>query len=107
MNKKEVMGCLRKVMDPELGVDIVSLGLIYGVKVDKERKDDRKWKVRIKMTLTSPGCPLSHVFDMMIRESLVGLPGLDVDQGVIIDLTFDPPWTQEMMSEEARVELGF
>jgi metal-sulfur cluster biosynthetic enzyme len=59
------------------------------------------------MTLTTPGCPLAHVFDSMVRDALYGTPGLDVDQEVAIELTFDPPWIPDMMDAETKAELGF
>jgi metal-sulfur cluster biosynthetic enzyme len=112
---------LKKVIDPELGIDLVSLGLIYKVAVNKVRlpqqaslsgnkkhpKQPEKYSVKILMTLTTPGCPLAGTFDTMLREALKGIPGLDVEQDVVIELTFDPPWTAAMMSPTAKAELGF
>lgn len=99
---------LATVMDPELGIDIVSLGLIYDVSMTPmQLSDGVRDKVHILLTLTTPGCPLAGVFDPMIRDSLRGIPNLDVDEDVFIELTFDPPWVVDMMSEEARAELGF
>ena len=94
-----VRQALTTVIDPELQIDIVSLGLIYDVKVEKNSK------VIIRMTLTTPGCPLASVIEQMVRESLFNLVE-DIDHDVIINLTFDPPWLTDMMSEEARLELG-
>jgi len=94
-----VRQALATVIDPELQIDIVSLGLIYDVKVEKNSK------VIIRMTLTTPGCPLASVIEQMVRESLFNLVE-DIDHDVIINLTFDPPWLTDMMSEEARLELG-
>lgn len=102
---------LDTVIDPELGISIVKLGLIYDVKVDltpPPRSDGSAgYKVRITMTLTTPGCPLAGVFDGMVKDSLYGLPDLNPDREVWVDLTFDPPWVVDMMDEEARAELGF
>lgn len=92
---------LKNVIDPELNIDIVSLGLIYEVTVSPAGT------VHILMTLTSPGCPLAGVFGTMVKDALRGIEDLEVDKNVSVELTFDPPWTQEMMSEEARAELGF
>ncbi len=92
---------IKDVIDPELGVDIVSLGLIYKISVSPSGI------VHILMTLTSPGCPLAGVFGSMVKDSLRSIDGLDVDKNVSVELTFDPPWTPEMMSEETRAELGF
>lgn len=95
---------LQQVIDPELGVDIVGLGLIYRVTVHETHKERG---IKIVMTLTSPGCPLAGVFDGMVRKSLEGLEGIDIHRDVEIELTFDPPWLPEMASEEVRAELGF
>ena len=99
LTEQTIRQALAKVIDPELQIDIVSLGLIYNVKVDGGKK------VIIRMTLTTPGCPLAPVIDEMVRDALFGLVE-DTEQDVIIDLTFDPPWIPEMMTEEARLELG-
>lgn len=92
---------LKTVIDPELNVDIVSLGLIYKVTVSESQK------VHILMTLTSPGCPLAGVFGSLVKSSLQDIKGLDVNKDVSVELTFDPPWTFDMMNEEVRAELGF
>lgn len=92
---------IKDVIDPELGIDIVSLGLIYKINVSPSGI------VHILMTLTSPGCPLAGVFGSMVKDSLRSIRGLDVDKNVSVELTFDPPWTPEMMSEESQAELGF
>ena len=81
-------------------MNVVDLGLVYDIKV----KDQ---KVHILMTLTTPGCPLAAVFTPMVRQALSGISGLDSYKDVEIDLTFDPPWHQGMMSERARAEMGF
>ena len=59
------------------------------------------------MTLTSPGCPLGAAIVRMIRDSLATFPGINPEQDVVVEIVFDPPWTQDMMSEEAKAELGF
>ncbi|MDQ3008703.1 MAG: metal-sulfur cluster assembly factor [bacterium] len=99
---------LSTVMDPELHVDIVSLGLIYDIQV-KDRQVDGGTRplIFIIMTLTTPGCPLAAVFDGMLKDALVSLPAIDVQQDVFIEITFDPPWIPDMISAEARAELGF
>lgn len=101
----EIWQHLHQVIDPELGIDIVKLGLIYKVEVRENLPDSPK--VTITMTLTTPGCPLSAVFDSMVRDALFGISDLDPDHDVEIKLTFDPPWVPDMMDEEARAELGF
>ncbi len=97
--EEQVWEKLKNVIDPELNIDIVSLGLIYEVKVTKT--------IYIVMTLTTPSCPLAGVFDTIVKDALQDIDNLDVDKDVSIELTFDPPWTMEMMSEEAKAELGF
>lgn len=84
----------KTVMDPELHIDIVSLGLIYDVII----KDKQ---VTVEMTLTTPGCPLAPIIDRMIKEALEPL-GLSVT----LVLVWDPPWTKDMMTEEGRLKLG-
>lgn len=95
---------LRTIDDPELKINIVDLGLVYKVKVKRQKS---KGKVYILMTPTTPGCPLAGMFDVLIKHALKKLPGIDVDRDVHIELTFDPPWTAEMMSEAAKAELGW
>ena len=104
---EEVYARLNNVIDPELGISIVKLGLIYTVDVEPKENDAEHSTIRIAMTLTTPGCPLAAVFDQMLKDSLYGLSWLASDQDVAISLTFDPPWVPEMMDEEARAELGF
>lgn len=108
LTKNDVYQALKTVMDPELAVDIVSLGLIYDVQLSPiQFPDGQHTAVHILMTLTTPGCPLAGVFDSLLKDALFGLPGLDVERDVSIELTFDPPWVPDMMSDEARAELGF
>lgn len=85
-------------MDPELGISIVDLGLIYKVEIND------KGVVKIKMTLTTAGCPLAGVIEGQIKEALMELKGVS---RVEVSFTFDPPWNQGMMSEEAKAVLGF
>ena len=99
ITSQDIYNRLEQVIDPELNISIVKLGLIYDVKVEP--------KIYIKMTLTTPGCPLAGVFDQMVRDALYGLPDINVDQDVTIELTFDPPWVPDMMDAEAKAELGF
>lgn len=99
---------LKTVIDPELNVNIVDLGLIYDVSVQEvQTAAGKKPFVHILMTLTTPGCPLAGIFDGLVRGSLEDLPGLDATRDVDIELTFDPPWLPDMMSEAVRAELGF
>ncbi len=108
ITEDQIRTALKTVMDPELGVDIISLGLIYDVSIStKQTSTCPEPFVHLLLTLTTPGCPLAGVFDPMIRESLRTVPDLDVEHNVFIELTFDPPWIPDMMSEEAKAELGF
>lgn len=93
---KDVMKVLRTVKDPEIGANLVDLGLIYGVKVTKDR-------VKIKMTFTSMFCPLAGAIDADIREKVGKIKGV---KKVDVELVWEPPWTPERMSEELRAELG-
>ena len=102
--EKRIWQALRKVLDPELGIDIVSLGLIYRVSANLSANGQQK--VDILMTLTTPGCPLADSFDVLVRQSLSTISTIDSDEDVTITLTFDPPWTQDMMTDEAKAELG-
>ena len=115
---------LAQVIDPELGINIVELGLVYDIRLGTQNsklKNDslqlmthelkpkiaqRQAKIYIQMTLTTPGCPLAGMFDQLVREGLDGLPGIDSKDDVELELTFDPPWTPDMMGEEARAMLG-
>ena len=92
-----LMDLLHEVIDPELGVNIVDLGLIYGVRVV-----DRMFHVR--MTLTTPGCPLSGYIDDEVRRTLSGAPGVD---DTVTEIVWDPPWSPDMMSDLAKDQLGW
>ena len=96
LTEDQVIDVLRECFDPEIPVNIVDLGLIYGIQIQLPR-------VEVKMTLTAIGCPLAGEVMSDVREHLLTLPGVD-DAGV--DLVYDPPWTPDRMSEEARWELG-
>lgn len=101
---EDVYNQLKTVLDPELHINIVDLGLIYDVKITEQ--DDQPY-VKVLMTLTTPGCPLAGTIQMMIKDALFVFKEIDVDQHVVVEITFDPPWSMECMSEEARAELGF
>jgi metal-sulfur cluster biosynthetic enzyme len=94
--EKKIWSVLDKIDDPELGVGLVGLGLIYEVKVKKE-------EVSIKMSLTSMGCPLFDVIESEIKEKVKKIKGVSK---VSVELVWDPPWHQDMMSEEVKAELG-
>ncbi len=93
--KEQVMEKLSKVMDPELHIDIVSLGLIYGVKVSKSH-------IKITMTLTTPGCPLAPVIDRLVREAIEPLGKYEIE----LELVWEPAWSKALMSEEAKLQLN-
>ena len=101
-----VMARLATVMDPELHIDIVSLGLIYSVTVSQSHSVTvSQCHIKVVMTLTTPGCPLAPVIDRMVKEAVSELEGIE-EENVIVNLEWDPPWTKDMMSEEARLKLG-
>lgn len=97
IEEKEVWKALERVIDPELGVNVVDLGLVYDIRVDGS-------EVEVEMTLTTPGCPLAPVIDQLVKSEVKKIEGVEK---VSLDLVWDPPWTMEMMSEEVRAELGF
>lgn len=96
--RDKIEDALRTVYDPEIPVNIFDLGLVYGIKVS----DDNK--VHITMTLTAPACPVAPEIVFNVENKVREIEGVN---DVHIQLTFDPPWTREMMSEEAKLELGF
>ena len=96
--EERIMFVLKNIYDPEVPVNIYDLGLVYEIKSDAEGK------VRILMTLTSPNCPVAESLPTKVKEEVSFLKEV---KEVDLELTFDPPWSQEMMSEEAKLELGF
>lgn len=96
--QKQVVDVCRLVYDPEIPVNIYELGLIYGVDVD----DDRN--VVIRMTLTAPSCPEA---DFLMEDLRMKVEGLREVNSCRVDLVFEPEWNQDMMTEEAKLELGF
>lgn len=95
--KEAVQEALKEVYDPEIPVDIYELGLIYEVEVD----DD--YNVNITMTLTSPACPVAGSLPMTVQKKAMEVDGVNEAH---VNLTFDPPWSKDRMSEEAKLELG-
>jgi metal-sulfur cluster biosynthetic enzyme len=95
--QEEVVEALRQVEDPELGMDIVELGLFYGAEIDGQN-------VKINYTLTSMGCPAGPMIEEDIDRVVREIPGVE---NVQPELTFDPPWTPEKMSDDAKFILGF
>ncbi|MCJ7739708.1 metal-sulfur cluster assembly factor [Candidatus Microgenomates bacterium] len=98
LNKKILLNALKNVPDPELGISVVDLGLIYDVRPDK------KGNVEVVMTLTTMGCPLFSLMEEPIKEELYKIKGV---KKVTVELTFDPPWSIDRMSKEAKIKLGF
>lgn len=94
---RTVLEVLHGVIDPELGLDIVSLGMVYAVAVVDEH-------VAIEMTLTTPGCPLHASIESDVRHCLGQVPGVG---DISVDLVWDPPWTPDAMSDRAKRSLGF
>lgn len=94
---EHIVRVLKTIYDPEIPVDIYELGLIYDVLVNEDRE------VKILMTLTSPNCPVAESLPVEVEEKV---KSLDLVSDAEVEITFDPPWTQELMSEEAKLELG-
>ena len=95
--EEKIWSALKKIIDPELGVSIVDLGLVYDVRYEAGVTE-------VEMTLTSPGCPLAPVIEKMVREVLSGIPEI---KELTIEIVWDPPWTKDMMSDELKAEFGF
>ena len=96
--ENKIVEVLKNVFDPEIPVNIYDLGLIYEVDVDEENN------VKIVMTLTAPNCPVADIMPAEVHEKVLALEEV---KSVNLDLTFDPPWDKDMMSEEAKLDLGF
>ena len=102
MNKTEtknnIIEVIKTIYDPEIPVNIYELGLIYEVTVGDEGQ------VHVLMTLTAPACPAAEFIPEEVKAKAIEVDGVDE---VEVEITFDPPWSKEMMSEEAMLELGF
>ena len=96
--EKKIFDALKTVYDPEIPVNVYDLGLIYEVEVDDYDNVD------IKMTLTAPNCPMADGILRDVRDTVAEIKGTNK---VNVDLTFDPPWDKTMMSEQAKLEMGF
>ena len=88
---------LKSIFDPEIPVDIYELGLIYDVFVNEDNE------VKILMTLTTPNCPVAETLPQEVEEKIKSLDDVKTAE---VEITFDPPWTKDLMSEEAKLELG-
>ncbi|MGB9605410.1 MAG: SUF system Fe-S cluster assembly protein [Bryobacteraceae bacterium] len=96
--KDQVIATLKTIYDPEIPVSIYDLGLVYQIDVDEQGA------VRVAMTLTAPACPVAAMLPRQVEQRLRELPGV---KEVTVDLVWDPPWTPERMTQEARMRLGF
>ena len=94
---EKIVRILKTVYDPEIPVDIYELGLIYDVFVNEADE------VKVLMTLTTPNCPVAETLPQEVEEKV---KSLDEVKNAEVEITFDPPWTQDLMSEEAKLELG-
>ncbi len=97
ITKEKVMEALKAVIDPEIGLDVVSLGLVYEVNISEEGDVD------VKMTMTTPGCPLVGMITEDAKNILENLEGV---KSVNVELVWDPPWTPDMIEPEVRARLG-
>jgi FeS assembly SUF system protein len=95
--REAVVAVLRQIYDPEIPVNIYDLGLIYGLELDPQGA------VTIRMTLTAPACPVAHSFPGMVEAAVKGVPEVS---GARVELVWEPPWSAQRMSEEARLQLG-
>jgi len=93
-----IIDVLKTIYDPEIPVDVYELGLIYEVKINSDQHVD------IEMTLTSPNCPVAESMPQEVEDKVASIDGV---KSAKVNIVFDPPWDKEMMSEEAKLELGF
>ena len=94
---EKIVDVLKTIYDPEIPVDIYELGLIYDVFVNED------YDVKILMTLTTPNCPVAETLPLEVEEKVKSLNAV---KSAEVEITFDPPWSQDLMSEEAKLELG-
>ena len=94
---ENVVKVLKSIYDPEIPVDIYELGLIYDVMINEDNE------VKVLMTLTSPNCPVAESLPKEVEDKIAKL---DVVKSAEVEITFDPPWSKDLMSEEAKLELG-
>ena len=95
--KDQIITEIKKIYDPEIPVNIYELGLIYDIKVENKNT------AKVKMTLTSPNCPVAESLPKEVKDSIMQVEGIDK---VNLDLVWDPPWDKSMMSESAKLELN-
>ena len=94
---EKIVRVIKTIFDPEIPVDIYELGLIYDVFVNED------YEVKVLMTLTTSNCPVAETLPLEVEEKI---KSLDAVKDAEVEITFDPPWTQDLMSEEAKLELG-
>uniref|UniRef100_UPI00404A5C67 DUF59 domain-containing protein n=1 Tax=Flavobacterium sp. TaxID=239 RepID=UPI00404A5C67 len=94
---EEVVKVLKSIYDPEIPVDIYELGLIYDVMINEDND------AKVLMTLTSPNCPVAESLPLEVEEKV---KSIDLIKSCEVEITFDPPWSKDLMSEEAKLELG-
>lgn len=94
---EKILRVIKTIYDPEIPVDIYELGLIYDVFVNEDLE------VKILMTLTTPNCPVAETLPLEVEEKVKSINEV---KNAIVEITFDPPWSQDLMSEEAKLELG-
>ena len=97
INEEQVIGCIRTVVDPEIPVNLYDLGLIYDIKINDNND------IKIKMTLTTPNCPVAESLPKEVKDSVKEVKNV---KDVELDLVWDPPWDKSMMSEAAKLELN-
>ena len=95
--EKEIIDMIKTIFDPEIPVNIYELGMIYEVKVDED------FNAFIKMTLTTPACPVAESLPGEVRERIKSIQDI---KEVTVDLVWEPPWNQDMMTDEAKLQLG-
>ena len=95
---EKIIKVLKTIFDPEIPVDIYELGLIYDVFVNED------FDAKVLMTLTSPNCPVAESLPAEVEQKVKSIKGINE---VEVEMTFDPPWTKDLMSDEAKLELGF
>jgi len=96
--ENKIVDMLKTIYDPEIPVDIFELGLIYEVRIDENQH------VEIDMTLTSPNCPVAETMPKEVEDKVASVENV---KSAKVNIVFDPPWDKDMMSEEAKLELGF
>lgn len=96
--KDRIISALKEIYDPEIPVNIYDLGLIYRIDIDENAI------VHLDMTLTAPGCPVAQTFPIQVADAIRAVDGVE---DVVLEMVWDPPWSVERMTEEAKVALGF